>query len=172
MPIIEIDDDVYQHLLRRAIRIGEDGSSILRRELNLPEPPTPTVMAEQDYNAANFDFTPYIIGPLKEYLRSSRAREGNITRRYLEILSRIAEEQGEEFANVLTLRGRRRLYFALTEEELNSSGTSLYPQRIPSSKYWAMTNSDNVQKRQILTEVMKLLKYPEDVISQARGVLY
>lgn len=171
MPILEIDEDVYEHLLRRATRIGEDGSSILRRELNLPDPPVPNDTAE-GASGANFDYTPHIIGPVKEYLRSSRAREGNITRRYLEILSRVAEEQGEEFANVLTLRGRRRLYFALTEDELNSSGTSLYPQRIPGTEYWAMTNSDNVQKRQILTEVMKLLKYPEDVISQARGVLH
>lgn len=165
MPLLEIDDDVYQYLLRKAIRIGEDGSSILRRELKLVDPgidgnsSPPTNESAQDPRVAVL--TVFLSGP-------RLAAQRNVTDRFLQLLGFLAKQHGEEFPKVLHLRGRNRRYFGRTREEVETSGRTLHPQRIPDTNFWAMTNADTPQKKDIISAVMSILGYPKDSISQAR----
>jgi negative modulator of initiation of replication len=167
MPLLEIDEDVYQYLLQRAVRIGEDGSSILRRELNLPDPAedqdegTSSTPAEPDHKDA---LTAFISSP-------QMLRYRTVTRKFLLLLSFLAKEHGSDFERVFTVRGRRRVYFAKTRDEIATSGTSLHPQQIPGTPYWAMTNADSRQKWQIVFEVMRVLGYPDELARHASDAL-
>ena len=169
MPLLELDDDVYQHLLRHSVKIGEDGSSILRRLLDLPQPGArdsdvpvvPPPVAKSDG-----------VADLEAFITDSRfAASRNVTSRYLSLLSFLAKKHGNDFEKVLKVRGRRRIYFGRSQEEIARSGKSLHPQRVPGTEYWAMTNADTAQKRDIIAEVLTVLEYPRDAIHSARRAI-
>lgn len=168
MPILEIDDDVYQYLLTRAVRIGEDGSAILRRELGLAQPNGRGPSEAPPVG----DETPPEIRAVQEFLADARfTAQRVVTKKYLRLLGFLAQMHGEDFERVLEVRGRNRLYFGRSRSEIAETGKSLHPQQIPGTDYWAMTNADTAQKQDIAGEVMKVLGYPNDVIRQVRGGL-
>jgi negative regulator of replication initiation len=96
MPLLEVDDDIYQYLLRRAIRIGEDGSAILRRELGLPHPNgtgASETMAAQETASASPE-----VQAIRDFLTSSRfANERVVTKKYLQLLAFLAMAHREEY---------------------------------------------------------------------------
>jgi negative regulator of replication initiation len=165
MPLIEIDDDVYQYLLGRAVRIGESGSSILRRELGLSEPNGGS--GEQDASPQE-NSKPREVEELEKLLTDPRFNaEKVVTKKYLRLLGFLAEQHGGEFEQVLGIRGRTRVYFGRSREEIATRGKSSHPRKIPGSGYWAMTNADTAQKQEILADVLGVLGYPKDLIRQA-----
>lgn len=170
MPLLEIDDDIYQYLLRRANRIGEDGSSILRRELGLPHPNgTGTSETEAAKETAS---APPEIQAIRNFLTSSRfANERVVTKKYLQLLGFLAGAHGDEFERVLEIRGRQRVYFGKSRDEIAHSGKSLHPRKVPGTDYWAMTNADTAQKQDIAGEAMKVLGYPREVVQEVRRAL-
>lgn len=169
MPILEIDEDVYQYLLTRAVRIGEDGSAILRRELGLPQP---NGRGSAEASAVDGDERPPEVRAVQEFLADPRfAAQRLVTKKYLRLLGFLAEMHGEDFERVLEVRGRNRLYFGRSQSEIAETGKSLHPQQIPGTEYWAMTNADTAQKQDIAGDVMKVLGYPNEVIRQVRGSL-
>jgi negative modulator of initiation of replication len=170
MPLLEIDDDVYQHLLRRALRIGESGSSILRRELGLPQPNGSGSTEEEP--PAEPDSAPPEVRAIQALLTNPRfAGERVVTKKYLRLLGLLAETHGKEFERVLEIRGRQRVYFGKSLEEIARTGKSLHPRKIPGTEYWAMTNADTAQKQDIAAEAMKVLGYARDLIDQVRRAL-
>src|SRR5690606_5093940 len=133
MPLLEVDDDVYQFLLRQTSRIGEDASSILRRLHGLPDP------GGSGSDTGTFTRKDDQPDELEVFLASGRfVSQRDVTSRYLSLLSFLAQKHGKEFEKVLTIRGRRRVYFGSSYEEVDRSGKSVYPQRIPGTDYWAM----------------------------------
>jgi negative regulator of replication initiation len=88
----------------------------------------------------------------------------NRTERYLAILGFAYKDKQEKFPKVLEVSGRSRKYFAASREEIASSGTSTHPHPIPGSRYWAMTNADTIQKREMLSKALQVLEYsPEEI---------
>jgi negative modulator of initiation of replication len=164
MPILELDDDVYQYLLRRAVRIGESGSSILRRELNLADPSEGEIdpAAQQPSSVERLDA--FLMSTSFLVLRTA-------TDRYLAMLGFLAREHGEGFELVLTLRGGSRRWFGRSREEVANSGKSLHPQQIPGTSLWAMTNADTAQKKTILDCVMASLRWSKDVRGRAASAI-
>jgi negative modulator of initiation of replication len=170
MPLLEIDDDVYQYLLRRALRIGEDGSSILRRELGLPHPNGTGASGKE--SAPEGAPIPPEVQAIRDFLTSPQfANERIVTKKYLRLLAFLAKAHPEEFERVLEVRGRQRLYFGNSRAEIAQTGKSLHPRNIPGTDYWAMTNADTAQKQDIAAEVMKVLGYPREVIQEVRRAL-
>lgn len=168
MPLLDIDEDVYQYLLSRAVRIGESGSAILRRELGLPEPngrgSTEGVRGAQS-KAPEVEAIEGLIADPRF------AGQRVVTKKYLSLLGHLAEMHGEDFERVLSIRGRQRVYFAKNQQEIAKSGKSLHPRKIPGTNYWAMTNADTAHKQDIMAEVLKVLGYPKGTIVQVRGAL-
>lgn len=166
MRVIEIEDDVYEYLLRRAVRIGEDASSILRREIGLSRPdggPT-DASSGTDTEAAS--------GLLAFVQSSEFSRQRTVTDRYLSVLGWLAHNHSPEFEErILGLGGRKRRYFGRSEDEIKQSGSSTHPQEIPGTDFWAMTNADNGQKRQMLQTAMQQLGYSQDVISTVTNAI-
>lgn len=151
MPIIEIDQDLYDYLLRNANRIGEDASSILRRLLGLPDPGR--------YEPPRSDEE---ASELVRFLRSrAMLPRRSVTDRYLALLGWLGKHHEDETfeEKLLSIRGRKRVYFARTEQEIADSGKSTHPQEIPGLGLWAMTNADSSQKADIARRLMESLGY-------------
>ena len=170
MPLLEIDEDVYQYLLSRAVRIGESGSAILRRELGLLEPNGSGPKGGQ--GAVGNGSKPSEVKAVEEFLVDPRFRgQRVVTKKYLRLLGLLAELHADEFDRVLDIRGRQRLYFGRSQQEIARSGKSLHPRKIPGTEIWAMTNADTAHKQDIMAEALKVLGYPTDTIQQVRRAL-
>lgn len=160
---IEIDEDVYQHILSNTVEIGEGATSILRRLLGLargaggepaePESEKPDTPLSAFLNSADF------------------RRHRNVKDRFLAILGQLHRDAGTDFAAVLEVQGRKRIYFARTPEKIANSGTSVAPGRIPDSPYWVTTNTSTSYKQTILRRVMVTLGYDDPTIREALRAL-
>ncbi|MDN3652242.1 replication initiation negative regulator SeqA [Thalassotalea ponticola] len=103
----------------------------------------------------------------KEELAMQRGAVG----RFLLILSTLYRIQNQEFEQVLDIRGRDRLYFAKSEDELLEYGSSTKPKMIPNSSYWVITNSNTTKKKRMLTDVAIALGYSADDAERIRDLL-
>jgi negative modulator of initiation of replication len=171
MKTVYLDDDVYQHLLHNAEEIGESASSILRRLLHLDSgltseipstsPPNESRVGNGSSTGAGHD---HVSHALTAFLASGDMLSArSALDRFLRILGFLHAQHPEDFGKVLQIRGRHRIYFGRNREDVDRSGSSVFPQQIPGSKYWVMTNSPTRQKREILTKVLKVLGYAPEV---------
>jgi negative modulator of initiation of replication len=165
MKTIEVNDQLYEYLLHNAVRIGETASEILERLLKIPK-----LSAEDSAG----------IKPSQNELGKCLADPHFLSKttsldKWLHILSFVYQRDPEAFKQVLRARaplsGRTRKYFAQDSQELQESGKSVYPKKIPDSPYWVVTNNDTRKKRRILNGVLKLLSYSDSAITQALGAL-
>lgn len=157
MRTIEIEDDVYKHLLQNTTQIGESASQILRRLLGIPGQRSKTSVPLERSNTE-----------LSECLNATAFKaQPDVIGKFLYILSYVHKRDPEQFKKVLAISGRRRKYFALSSKELEESGSSVYPKQIPNSQFWVITNNDTPKKRRMVKDVLKLLGYSDDAVKQA-----
>jgi negative modulator of initiation of replication len=166
MKTIEITDEVYTHLLRNVRFIGEDASSILKRLLGIaPQDElrslrAPAHFSTQTANPAGPAPQQHSSDGIAEVLENPRYRiEREAVGKFLFVLSWLNQKHRETFDRVLTIRGRTRIYFAKTADDLERSGQSVNPQRIPNSEFWVVTNNDTPKKQRMLMDVMRLFGY-------------
>lgn len=171
---IEITGDVYQYLLRNVFRFGDDPSAVLRRLLYLPEPPS-SLRAAVETPAA--EETPTALDTLKSnalvaFLATPHfTTRRTATDRYLGILSRGYQDDPRQFEQVLGLAGRKRRYFARSQNDVHASGRRTHPRSIPASPYWAMTNASTRSKRDTLARVLRILGYTDIAVLAADAAL-
>ena len=157
MKTIEIEDDVYEYLRQSTTQIGESASQILRRLLGIMEQQSKTSVPVERSSTE-----------LSECLTSSAFKaQSSVVNKFLFILSYIYKRNPEKFKKVLVLSGWNRKYFALSSKELEESGISVYPKKIPNSNFWVITNNDTPKKRRIVKDVLKLLEYSDEALKQA-----
>lgn len=160
MKTIEIDDDIYTYIAQNTKQIGETASEILRRLLNI---------SHQTSTNAQDDKIPQ--HELESILEHPRLRsQGSAVNKLLFILGEIYRAKPDEFEAVLEIKGRDRLYFAKTRQEIEDSGSSTQPKQIPGSPYWIMTNTPTRQKHQILQNVLSILCYSQEAMRAAGSV--
>jgi len=185
MKNIEIDEELYQYIASNTQYIGESASSILRRLIKLPMGNNVEVIAaeaevvekvtadikqqfEQQTSAVVADVNGSVFNYInKEELAMQRGAVG----RFLLILAALYRVHNQQFSTVCNIRGRDRLYFAASEEELAASGSSTKPRQIPDSPFWVITNSNTTRKKMMLTEVGRALGYNEQDIEDIRDLL-
>ncbi len=143
MRTIEIEEDIYNHLLHNTFYIGEGASEILRRLLGLVG------------NTKTSDETS-MVSCIKEPRFQAQT---NVLGRFLFILSWLHGRNPNDFSKVLNISGTRRKYFAKTKQELVISGKSVFPKQIPDTEYWVVTNNDTPKKGRMLSDVMRILGY-------------
>ena len=154
MNTIEIDDQVFAELARRATGFHATPNDVLRRILELPartlqlpseSQPRPRVLANT----------------IAEFIRSERfQRNRQAVDRYLAILGWLHSVQPSEFGEVaLKFRRGARAYFAKSEKEILHSGDGVSARQIPQSPFWALTTLDNKTKRLALEGVLQELGY-------------
>jgi negative modulator of initiation of replication len=197
MKNIEIDEVLYQYIVSNTQFIGESASSILRRLLSLTlaedtagdieviqsekkeevvessplqiediiEKEEVVVIIEESVEPPSIDNVLNYIN--KEELATQRGAVG----RFLLILAALYRVHSEKFAVVSEIRGRDRLYFAKSKEELSASGSSTKPLQIPDSPFWVMTNSNTTRKKMMLTKASLTLGYTEEDAEKIRDLL-
>ncbi len=166
MKTIEIDDDLYHYIASQTQRIGESASDILRRLLDqqsqAAESPAPTVVAETSNTEQKvFDILS------KQDLQA----EMSVVGRFLIILSALARAHKQQFAQVLEIKGRNRVYFGRQEADLLEAGSSTNPKQIPNSDFWVITNSNTTRKKMMLTEAALKLGYSQQEAETIRDFL-
>jgi negative modulator of initiation of replication len=157
MHTIQLDDEAYE-FLRQHNNIGEQ---VLRRLLHIP----PYEGADGNGQALASSDDSF----LRQFLNSQQLEASHdATDRYLQILAFAHRQKQATFDRVLRIpSGRRRVYFAQSEEEIARSGTSTHPRQIPESDYWALTNLANDNKRKLLVKVLRLVGYGSSVAREA-----
>jgi len=193
MKSIEIDDELYQYIVKNTEKIGESASSILRRLLSLEQQ-----LIQQ--NSINVDITENEIGdsnksnPINievdisssdnsskniysaDYLfnyinREELAMQRGVVGRFLLILAALNRVHPENFAAVTEIRGKGRLYFAKNSDDLEASGSSTKPKQIAESQFWVITNTNTTRKKMMLTDVAKELGYNQEDAEKIRELL-
>lgn len=91
--------------------------------------------------------------------------------KFLFILSYLYKRNPDDFKKVLALSGRRRKYFSGSSQELEASGSSVFPKQIPNAPYWVVTNNDTPKKRRMLEDVLRILGYSKAAIEEAVSAL-
>lgn len=200
MKKIDIDDELYQYIASNTQSIGESASTILRRLLNLSdganapvetttktEQETPVVevqeQAEQETSPEPSDEN---VEEAAQTVTASTQAKGNVFNvlnkeelamqkgvvgRFLFILAALYRTHKKDFANVLEIKGRDRVYFATSKEALLESGSSMNPKNITDTEYWVMTNSNTTRKKMMLHEVALCLGYSADEAEKIRDYL-
>lgn len=166
MKTIEIDDDLYHYIASQTQRIGESASDILRRLLNQQSadmsPHKSLIVAETSNTEQKvFDILS------KQDLQA----EMSVVGRFLIILSALARAHKQQFAQVLEIKGRNRVYFGRQEADLLEAGSSTNPKQIPNSEFWVITNSNTTRKKMMLTEAALKLGYSEQEAETIRDFL-
>ena len=89
---------------------------------------------------------------------------------FLSVLSALHLADPTAFSKVLNVKGRNRLYFANSKEQLMEAGSSTNPKQIPSSEYWVVTNNNTGKKVSMLKEVTEVLGYSQSDSERLRAV--
>jgi negative modulator of initiation of replication len=196
MKNIEIDDELYHYIVKNTEYIGESASSILRRLLSLsttsasPIEPQEQANEQVQVNALVNDKQPFdtnetisneaviVDEPPKsaDYLfnyinREELAMQRGAVGRFLLILAALYRVHSDNFSVVTEIRGRGRLYFAKSAEELAESGSSTKPKQISQSPFWVITNTNTTRKKMMLTEVANALGYSQADAEKIRELL-
>lgn len=97
--------------------------------------------------------------------------EQSVVGRFLFILSALSRAHRGDFAQVLEIKGRNRLYFGQSEASLLEAGSSTNPKPIPNTDFWVITNSNTTRKKMMLTEVATKLGYNAAEVERIRDLL-
>ena len=89
---------------------------------------------------------------------------GDGKERYFAVLRHLFQKNGEQFGQLEGFRRGSRVNISKDERKIEQSGTSTNPQKLEGTPYYVMTNLDNRRKREILEDVLRILRYPADVI--------
>lgn len=172
MKTIEIDEELYQYIAGQTQQIGESASDILRRLLlgdakaALPETqPDAKIAPEQ---AVSIPVQTSVFDLIN---RQELQAESSVVGRFLFILSVLARAHAKQFPAVLEIKGRNRLYFGRSHDELSEAGSSTNPKQIPNTEFWVMTNSNTTRKKLMLTEAAIKLGYTEAEAERIRDLL-
>ena len=191
MKQLDIHDELYQYIASNVRTIGESASTILRRLLNLNgDDNTPVAKNNQNNQTATqapIDDTPAtndsqeqeVVTPVKQtnanvfniLNKEELAMQKGVVGRFLFILSAFYRTHKKEFSAVLDIKGRDRVYFATSKEDLVNSGSSMNPKNITDSEYWVMTNSNTTRKKMMLHEVALCLGYSAEQAEEIRDYL-
>ena len=188
MKKIEIDDELYHYIASNTQSIGENATQILRRLLNL----SPVSATNQEQAAPIEEVSANATTEIKTKIADNQetevvenvpadvfnvlnkeelAMQKGVVGRFLFILSALHRTHKDAFSKVLEVKGKHRIYFAMSKEALLDSGSSMNPKNIPDSQYWVMTNSNTTRKKSMLHEVAITLGYNEKQAETLRDYL-
>jgi negative modulator of initiation of replication len=161
---IDVEADVYAHIVANTSEIGENASSILRRLLKLPA----TVTGARS-TAPVTEMTKSELAKLLESSEFIYAK--GVVGRFLVLLQWLHKQNPEGFAKVEAIKGRGRIYFAKKTEILEAAGRSVNPKQISGTPYWVITTTPTLLKQDIVHQVMQMLGYGRPDIEAAKRAL-
>jgi hypothetical protein len=105
---------------------------------------------------------------INEFLSKVGTCYGSCKNRYFKLLEWLYISQPEKFSICAPLlKGHKRIYFAQSAEEIEKSGNSTEPEKIPSCPWYTITNISNREKKVIIQDLMKDIGYNQNDIKRA-----
>lgn len=173
MKTIEVDEDLYRFIASQTQRIGESASDILRRLLALSpksmEDPAKECRAVSEVRSEMI--LPVIADSETDSLTQLLSRSGFADKesaidRFMLILWALYQLEPAAFTRATEIKGRKRAYFARSEEELQSSGKTTKPRAVADSPYWVISNTNTGRKRFIVAQLMAAMGYSQEPIDR------
>lgn len=168
MKTIEVDEELYRNIARQTQHIGESASEILRRLLGMPplQGDNGSICVAPDTVALPvLECAPPT--ELSELLNSSElAGKESAIDRFMLILGSLYQANPDAFTNATEIKGRKRIYFARTEEELRATGNTTKPKPVPGTPYWVISNTNTGRKRNIVGLLMTAMGYSAEFTEQ------
>ncbi len=174
MKTIEVDDALYHYIASQTLHIGESASAILRRLLDLSvevESDMATVPATEDEPAVvELEAAEPLISPTErdtpDALLSLMENDGlnqfdSSIERLIHVLGVLYQIDADGFQRAADIRGRKRSYFALTEEALLATGKTTKPKPVTGTPFWIVSNTNTGRKRNILAQLMHSMGFDE-----------
>src|SRR5688500_9814225 len=131
MKPVFLEDDVYEHLGRLTLETGQSPSACLRAVLNIADgtsAPMKSSPTSHDVSSRH---------ELSDVLEEPVFRtSSSVVTKMLRVLKAAHDQRREDFATVLSIRGRDRHYFARSRAEIANSGKNTQPHEIRGTGYW------------------------------------
>jgi len=168
MRTVELDDDLFNALEVVSNFVNTPVPQLLRQIVMDRIQPKPTA-SKPIATVRGQSYAPAQPSARDKKLRDHSRSPGFLASRsvmdqFLNLLSFLYSENIDNFAILESMEGRRRKYIARSAEELESSGNSVNPKKIPSTQYWAVTNNSTDNKKVLLRQALTLLGYDSDTI--------
>ena len=166
MKTIQVEDDVYAAIEKRAQGFHQTPDAVLRRILDLPaheNRAVPTAIPAPN--------TPAPIDDLlqsRDYLAATTADE-----RYLKLISWLLRHHSELREKLHDYRMRSRIYFSSDSKQIEGSAQNVTVKMIPGLdfRFFAMVTLDNRGKRKIVSRVLVLAGYRQAQIERVLSTL-
>jgi len=164
MRAIEIEDDVFSELERASYLTKVPLAQIVRGLVIRSEPKSnastftpPGTRPAIEPTARDRKLCDYSRSPVFLACRS-------VVDQFLSVLSFLHKENSDRFQILESMEGRKRKYISRSEQELEESGTSVNPKRIPNTGFWVVTNNATDDKKALLRQALTLLGYSGETI--------
>ncbi|MZI92093.1 replication initiation negative regulator SeqA [Vibrio sp. CAIM 722] len=179
MKTIEVDEDLYRYIASQTLHIGESASDILRRllqvgEENVAEPTAvvtqPEVKADKGIVVSKDAAQEHKVDSVKEMrsllISDEFAGLKKAVDRFILVLSTLYRIDPASFSDAMSVKGRKRVYFADNEQTLLSHGQTTKPKLITNTPFWVITNNNTSRKQQMVEQVMVRMNFPADIIEK------
>lgn len=195
MKTIEVDEDLYRYIAGQTLHIGESASDILRRLLDVNNKSTSSAKPEAPVVTAEAKGIPIQQGiPVAQGLVVSKDAVQNTkidsvkamrtllisdefaelkkaVDRFMLVLSTLYRIDSTSFSDAMSVKGRKRVYFADNEQTLLANGQTTKPKAIPNTPFWVITNNNTSRKQQMVEQVMTLMNFPADIIEKVTNAI-
>lgn len=187
MKTIEVDEELYRYIASQTRHIGESASDILRRLLGVDQSEQPVAIAREEVKQPIFAESSSMsqseglivskdagkatmhdaVKAMRELLISDDfAERKKVIDRFMLVLSTLYRLDAESFSEAMTVKGRKRIYFADNEHTLLEHGNTTKPKAIPNTPFWVITNTNTSRKQQMVEQVMVRMNFPADIIEK------
>ena len=168
MKTIEIDDDVYSALAHHVQGFNESPNDVIGRLIQQTGIEKVTSEAKPQERASGETKT-----ELEGLIESAEFRRLDAIGRYLAILESLYHLSPATFEKLGAYRrkGGRRVNFSRQMAEIEKSGNSTGPQKIPRTPFYVLTNLDNRSKRKILGDILPEFGFKVPQISAIQKAL-
>jgi negative regulator of replication initiation len=164
MKTIQLEDDVFAALENKVRGFNDSPNDVIKRLLgefgesnnSVPRKPNPTIApsgASQKVSA------------IVQLVQSPKYLMGDAKDRYFAVLEFFYRHHRNEFSLLENYRRGKRVNFARSAKTIEESGSSTFPEQIPNTPYYVLTNLSNPRKRQILEDILKMFKYSSSEIA-------
>lgn len=151
MRMIEVSEETFEALKARVQDFDETPDIVIQRLLAATKgKPLPSFQPAPGENAA-----------LKKMVLSNEFQHLNGRGRYFQILQFLHGDKREEFRKLAGLKFGKRVQIAADRQTIEQSGKSTFPEPIPETGYWVLTNLSNRSKRDVVFAAMRLLGYDD-----------
>lgn len=174
MKTIEVDEDLYRYIASQTQHIGESASDILRRLLNVDrqsmQEPASDVLVTKGIVVSKDAAQEMKIDSVKEMrallISDEFADLKKAIDRFILVLSTLYRVDPESFSEAMSVKGRKRVYFADNEQTLLANGQTTKPKAIPHTPFWVITNNNTSRKQQMVEQVMVRMNFPTEIIDK------